>query len=75
MWARRDGLTKQFNFYPVQPGFWFPSLAATDQPDVGTLVGWMAFAAADVPSTKEDVVDSPPLPWTWRAVCMCWPRT
>ena len=68
MWARRDGTTEQFNYYPVQPGFCFPSLET--QPEPGTLVGWMAFADATNAPTEATYASATPLPWTWHAV---WP--
>ena len=68
MWARRDGTTSQFNFYPMQPGFCFPTLAT--QPAPGTLVGWMAFADTDEAPTADTAATRPPLPWTWHSV---WP--
>ena len=69
MWARRNGKTAQYNFYPMQPGFCFPTLSK--QPETGTLVGWMAFAnSADLP-TEASATSAQPLPWTWHAV---WPE-
>ena len=64
MWARRDGLTMQFNYYPVQEGFWFPSLVQEPQPAVGTLVGWMSLDAIESP-TLEQIMNAPPEPWLW----------
>ena len=69
MWARRDGFTYQFNYYPVQEGFWFPSLDAGKQPDVGTLVGWMSCTSIPNPKLAE-ITDAAPEPWMWHAT---WP--
>ena len=67
MWARRDGTTSQYNFYPVQEGFFFPSLET--QPPVGTLVGWLNCLSVTNP-TLDSLTSLPPLPWEWRAT---WP--
>ncbi|MBR4654009.1 MAG: hypothetical protein IKO72_11680 [Kiritimatiellae bacterium] len=70
MWARRDGTTMQFNYYPVLDGFYFPSLPATEQPEVGTLVGWMAFDDTTNAPTATEITGASPLAWTWHA---SWP--
>ena len=69
MWARRDGTTKQFNYYPVKEGFYFPSLGANEQPTFGTLVSWMSCIDHAEP-TYSQITSAPPLPWTWN---VAWP--
>ena len=66
MWARRDGTTYQFNYYPVQEGFAFPSLDADRQLAPGTLVGWMNCRGVDKP-TAGQLTTLPSCPWEWTA--------
>ena len=61
MWARRDGTTRQYNYYPVQEGFAFPSLDA--QPARGTLVPWLSCLGKD----PKNALSEDPAPWTWHA--------
>ena len=69
MWARRDGIALALYAYPMQAGFYCPSLDDAQLP-AETLVGWMN--CTDIPSpTVSDLQDvSKAMPWTWLST---WP--
>ena len=70
-WARRDGEAMALYSYPMQDGFYCPSLG-DDQLDAGDYVGWMN--CVDIPNpSKENLKDvSTSIPWNWLSV---WPAT
>lgn len=63
LWARRDGVTFAQYGYPMQEGFWFPSLA--EQPAVGTPIAWLACEGIESP-TMDDVTNiTAAANWKW----------
>ena len=68
-WARRDGAASAFYSYPMQEGFYCPSLG-DDQLAVGTYVGWMNCVKIKNPSAANLQNVKTALPWNWLSV---WP--
>ena len=68
-WARRDGAASARYSYPMQDGFYCPSLGDA-QLAVGTHVGWMNCVNVKNPSAEnlKDVTTA--IPWNWLSV---WP--
>ncbi|MBQ3345213.1 MAG: hypothetical protein IJG84_25215 [Kiritimatiellae bacterium] len=71
MWARRDGMALAAYSYPLQPGFYCPSLGDSQLP-AGTVVGWMNCTKVPVPSATDIQDGTKSMPWTWLAQ---WPAT
>ena len=71
MWARRDGMAFAAYSYPLQPGFYCPSLGDNQLPE-GTVVGWMNCTAIPAPSATDIQDGMKSTPWTWLAQ---WPNT
>ena len=71
MWARRDGMAFAAYSYPLQPGFYCPSLGDNQLPE-GTVVGWMNCAEIPAPSATDIQDGMKSMPWTWLAQ---WPDT
>ena len=71
MWARRDGMAFAVYSYPMQPGFYCPSLGDAQLP-VGTVVGWMNCTEIPSPSVTDLKDGFKSMPWTWLAE---WPDT
>ena len=70
-WARRDGAATALYSYPLQEGFYCPSLG-DDQLAVGDYVGWMNCVYIKNPS-KANLQDvNTATPWNWLSV---WPAT
>ncbi len=69
MWARRDGIALALYSYPMQPGFYCPSLGANQLAD-GTVVGWMNCVGVGSPSESMLKDGYKSLPWTWKST---WP--
>ncbi len=68
LWARRDGVTFAKYGYPMQSGFYFPSLV--EQPAVGTPIAWLACENVAVP-TMDDITNiEAAVNWQWTAY---WP--
>ena len=81
LWFRRDGTVNVYMYYPMQDGFYFPSVDASHQPDVGTPVAWLscvvtnAFGKYEIsPPSGNEVLSrtSRPYPWKWN---VSWPET
>ncbi len=49
-----------YNFYPMQDGFYFPSLG-TNQPSLHQPVSWLSWLS----DTNANVLNGAPQPWTW----------
>jgi hypothetical protein len=62
VWARRDGQIGIRMFYPMQSGFWFPSLAAASQPALDRAIPWLALAT----NAAANVLSGEPISWTWN---------
>ena len=71
MWARRDGMALAIYSYPLQPGFYCPSLGDNQLP-VDTVVGWMNCTKIPAPSATDIQDGTASTPWTWLAQ---WPAT
>ncbi|MBQ6915848.1 MAG: hypothetical protein IJQ65_09005, partial [Kiritimatiellae bacterium] len=71
MWARRDGMAFAAYSYPLQPGFYCPSLGDNQLPE-GTVVGWMNCTEIPAPSATDIQDGMKSTPWTWLAQ---WPAT
>ena len=69
LWARRDGKTSAKYGYPMQKGFWFPSLA--EQPAVGTPIAWLACDGKPNPSLDDITNIEAAAPWEWTVT---WPE-
>ena len=75
VWAKcagTNGTTARLvmhNYYPMQDGFFFPSLALEEeeQPELNTPVPWLCRAA----NLGADVLSGAPQPWTWT---VAWPE-
>lgn len=67
VWARCAGILPIYMYYPMQEGFWFPSLPANSQPEVGTPIPWLSQLDGQTP----DPNDAEPACWTWR---ITWPQ-
>ncbi|MCF7837324.1 MAG: LamG domain-containing protein [Candidatus Marinimicrobia bacterium] len=67
IWAKRAGMDGgsdelvMHNFYPVQDGFFFPSLPLTDQPAVQTPVPWLC----RLTNPAAELINGDPIAWTW----------
>ena len=70
-WARRDGAASAFYTYPMQEGFYCPSLG-TNQLSVGTRVGWMNCVDIPAPSKENLMEVTTATPWNWISA---WPAT
>ena len=66
MWARRDGMALAGYSYPLQPGFYCPSLGDNQLP-VETVVGWMNCTKIPTPSATDLQDGTKSLKWTWNA--------
>ncbi len=62
VWARCEGQIDIRMFYPMQSGFWFPSLVAASQPAIGEAVPWLA----RVTNAAADVLTNSTPSWTWN---------
>ena len=69
LWARRDGVAMAKYGYPMQSGFYFPSLAT--QPAVGTPIAWLACDGIPSPSLDQITDISAAANWQWTAI---WPE-
>jgi len=67
VWARCAGILPIYMYYPMQEGFWFPSLPANSQPEVGTPIPWLSQLGGHTPNPN----DAEPACWTWR---ISWPQ-
>ena len=65
LWARRDGVTSAKYGYPMQSGFYFPSLA--EQPAVGTPIAWLACRDIASPSLSDVTNIAAAADWYWVA--------
>lgn len=65
-WARSDGEINIHMFYPMQSGFWLPSLSSAAQPAVDTPIPWLAL----VENPSANVLTGEPLSWQWL---ISWP--
>ena len=68
LWARRDGITFAKYGYPMQTGFYFPSLSA--QPAVGTPIAWLSCEGVANPDMNQITNIADAATWKWTAV---WP--
>ena len=68
-WARRDGAAMALYSYPMQEGFYCPSLGDA-QLDPGTYVGWMNCVNIPNPSAANLTDLKTSIPWNWYSV---WP--
>ena len=68
LWARRDGVTLAQYGYPMQTGFYFPSLSA--QPAVGTPIAWLSCEDVKNPDMNQITNIADAATWKWTAV---WP--
>ena len=69
MWARRDGMALATYSYPLQPGFYCPSLGDNQLP-AGTVVGWMNCTKIPTPTVSDLQDGTKSQPWIWNAT---WP--
>jgi hypothetical protein len=67
LWARCAGTLPIHMYYPMQEGFWFPTLAADRQPAVGTPIPWLSQLDGHTPNPNAE----PPAVWTWQ---VAWPK-
>ena len=67
IWARAAGELGIRMYYAMQEGFWFPQLAASAQPAVGTPIPWLARFENPV----ADVLRATPARWQWD---VAWPK-
>ena len=70
-WARRDGAATAFYSYPMQEGFYCPSLG-DNQLSADTRVGWMNCVNIPNPSKENLKEVTTATPWNWVSV---WPAT
>ena len=70
-WARRDGAATARYSYPMQDGFYCPSLG-DNQLAVGAYVGWMNCVNIKNPSKENLKEVTTATPWNWVSV---WPAT
>ena len=70
-WARRDGAVTARYGYPLQDGFYCPSLGDA-QLETGTVVGWMNCVGVPNPSAANLRDVSKATPWNWVSQ---WPAT
>ena len=63
-WARRDGSAQARYAYPMQDGFYCPSLGDA-QLDPGTHVGWMNCVGIANPSAENIKDATASIPWNW----------
>ena len=67
IWAKRAGTNgaaatlEMHNFYPLQEGFFFPSLPLTNQPALQTPVPWLCRLL----QPTADLLAGDPVAWTW----------
>lgn len=66
IWARCAGEIGIRMYYPMQSGFWFPSLTRAQQPTLGTAIPWLARVA----NATADVLTGAPAQWNWNVM---WP--
>ncbi len=72
IWAKRAGTNGgsdelvMHNFYPMQDGFFFPSLPLTNQPALQTPVPWLCRLS----NATADLLAGDPAAWTWT---VSWP--
>ena len=67
VWARCAGTLPIHMYYPMQEGFWFPSLSTNEQPAVGAPIPWLSQLGGHTPNPNS----APPACWTWR---ITWPK-
>ena len=70
-WARRDGAATAFYSYPMQEGFYCPSLG-DNQLSADTRVGWMNCVNIPNPSKENLKEVTTATPWNWISA---WPAT
>ncbi len=66
MWARRNGMAYAAYSYPLQPGFYCPSLGDGQLP-AETIVGWMNCTKIPAPTVTDLKDGFKSMPWTWLA--------
>ena len=69
VWARRDGVTYARYGYPMQQGFYFPSLET--QPAVGTPIAWLSCREVKDPGLDQITNISAAIGWKWTVT---WPE-
>ena len=69
LWARRDGITFAKYGYPMQEGFYFPSLDV--QPEAGTPIAWLSCRDVVNPGMDEITNIATAVGWKWTAT---WPE-
>ena len=69
LWARRDGIAYAKYGYPMQSGFFFPSL--DEQPAPGTPIAWLACRGIPSPSMADITNTAKALDWKWT---VDWPE-
>jgi hypothetical protein len=69
LWARRDGVAMAKYAYPMQTGFYFPSLAV--QPEVGTPVAWLSCGGVENPDLALITDVESGAQWQWTVT---WPE-
>ena len=69
LWARRDGITLAKYGYPMQEGFYFPSLDT--QPEVGTPIAWLSCRDVVNPGMDEITNIATAVGWKWTVT---WPE-
>ena len=67
LWARCAGTLPIHMYYPMQEGFWFPTLAADKQPAVGSAIPWLSQLNGQTPNPNSEA----PTRWTWHSL---WPQ-
>ena len=65
LWARRDGIAYAKYGYPMQSGFFFPSL--DEQPAVGTPIAWLACRGIPNPTLAQITNTANAVNWKWTA--------
>lgn len=63
LWARREGVAFARYGYPMQTGFYFPSLVA--QPAVGTPIAWLACEDVATPTFAQITNIEDAVGWKW----------
>ena len=69
LWARRDGITYAKYGYPMQTGFYFPSLGT--QPAVGTPIAWLSCEDVKKPGMDQITNIDAAVGWKWT---VNWPE-
>ncbi|MBO7683681.1 MAG: hypothetical protein J6T51_03030, partial [Kiritimatiellae bacterium] len=69
LWARRDGIALAKYGYPMQNGFFFPSLAV--QPAAGTPIAWLSCEGVGSPDINLVTNINAAVEWKWTVI---WPE-